>query len=260
MRRWPLVVTFLLFIALCASAAYWAMQLFKPPLRPVAAPPRVAQAEVRTDAAAGLFGGRGGKAAVASNYQLKGVIFSGRPQDSVAILSADGKPPQAIRVDMEVLPGVTVKEVHRDYVLLSDNGVTKRVDLPEDAKAANVATASPLGVVPAPTRPTSMPPAPQPQSSAAPQSTPPQPAPPVAQQPAPPQPAPPQPAPPPAAQAPAPATPVQTAPPTTVVNTPQPAQPAAPAAGAPASPSGSAVFGTQSPPLYSPGRAGGAPQ
>ena len=33
MKRLPLITSFVLFIALCVSAAYWAMQLFKPPLR-----------------------------------------------------------------------------------------------------------------------------------------------------------------------------------------------------------------------------------
>lgn len=146
MRRWPLIASFLLFIALCASATYWGMQLFKPPLRPVAAPARSSQADIRTDAAAGLFGGRKGKVEVASNYQLKGVVFSPGGRGSVAILSADGKPAQAIRVNTEVLPGVTVKEVHRNYVLLSEGGVSKRVELPENAQdQANIATSAPLG-------------------------------------------------------------------------------------------------------------------
>lgn len=150
MKRLPAVVSFVLFIALCASAAYWAMQLFKPPLRPVAAPPRVAKAEVKPEAAAALLGGVGSKVAVASNYQLRGVVVSGNGRESVAILSADGKPAQAIRVDMEVMPGVTVKEVHREYVLLSEGGVSKRVELPESAKGqVDVATASPVPTAPA---------------------------------------------------------------------------------------------------------------
>ncbi|MGH8807232.1 MAG: type II secretion system protein N, partial [Noviherbaspirillum sp.] len=117
-----------------------------------------AQAEIRPEAAGVLFGGRAGAVAVASNYQLKGVIFSGDPHDSVAILSADGKPAQAIRVDKEVAPGVTVKEVHRDYVLLSENGATKRVELPESAKGqTSLAT-----IAPVPVQPRSPVPAPQP--------------------------------------------------------------------------------------------------
>lgn len=149
MKRLPLLASFVLFIALCASLAYWGLQLFKPPLRPVAAPPRAAQPEVRPEAAAALFGGRTGNVAVASNYQLKGIIFSGSPRNSVAILSADGKPAQAVRVDMEVAPGVTVAEVHREYVLLSEGGTTKRVELPESAKRqADLASLAPVPVQP----------------------------------------------------------------------------------------------------------------
>lgn len=150
MNRLPLAASFLLFIALCASAAYWAMQLFKPPVRPVAAPPRAAVADVRPEAAASLFGGRSGPTAVASNYQLRGVIFSGSPHDSVAILSVDGKPAQAVRVDAEVAPGVKIKEVHREYVLLSDGGVTKRVDLPENLKGQGGLAMAPSARTPLP--------------------------------------------------------------------------------------------------------------
>jgi general secretion pathway protein C len=134
MKRWPLIASFVLFIALCASAAYWAMQLFKPPLRAVSAPPRTALPAPKLDAAAGLFGGRL-NAVVASNFQLKGVVVASNPAESVAILAANGKPAQAIRANAEVAPGVTVKEINRRYVLLSEGGVIKRVELPVDAKA-----------------------------------------------------------------------------------------------------------------------------
>jgi general secretion pathway protein C len=161
MKRLPLLTSFLLFLALCASIAYWALQLFKPPLRPVAAPPRAEQVEISPDAAAALFGGRPGKTAVASNYQLRGVIMAG-PHDSVAILSADGKPAQAVRVGMELTPGVSVKEVQRDYVLLSDGGATKRVELPESAKGLpGIASAAPVATRPS-TTPTYTPPPSQP--------------------------------------------------------------------------------------------------
>ncbi len=146
MKRWPLVASFTLFIVLCASAAYWAMQLFKPPLRAVAAPPPSAQPAPRLDAAAGLFGGRT-NVAVASNYQLKGVVVSGNAADSVAILATDGKPAQAVRINAQVVPGVTVKEVNRRYVLLSEGGVVKRVELPENAKGqaqVNLSTNAPV--------------------------------------------------------------------------------------------------------------------
>lgn len=145
MKRLPLYVSFILFVMLCASAAYWAMQLFKPPVRAVAAQPQV-QPEVNLDAAAALFGGRAGGVVVASNYQLKGVIDAHDAAGSAAILSTDGKPAQSLRVGDEVAPGVTVKEVHGQYVLLSDGGVTKRVELPENgAQQGSPGTSVPLG-------------------------------------------------------------------------------------------------------------------
>ena len=147
MKRWPHIITFVLFIALCASAAYWAMQLFNPPLRAVAAPPQATQPAPNLNAAAGLFGGHA-NAVLASNFQLKGVVVAGNPAESVAILATNGKSPQAIRINAEVVPGVTVKEVNRGYVLLSEGGVIKRVELPENAKSqmkmGGSATGAPL--------------------------------------------------------------------------------------------------------------------
>ena len=136
MKRWPLLTSFVLFIALCVSATYWGMQFYKPPARPVAAPPPAVQAPPDPRAAVVLFGGRQGPVAVATNYQLRGVVASGTSGESVAILSADGKPPEAVRANREIQPGVIVKEVHPRYVLLQENGVMKRVELPEDAKAS----------------------------------------------------------------------------------------------------------------------------
>ena len=69
---------------------------------------------------------------MASNFQLKGVVVASDPTESVANLSNNGKTAQTISVDHEADPGVTVKEVHKTYVLLSERGATKRVNLPED--------------------------------------------------------------------------------------------------------------------------------
>ncbi|MDB5841241.1 MAG: hypothetical protein JWQ23_3193 [Herminiimonas sp.] len=146
MKRLPLFASFVLFVILCASLAYWGMQWFKPPVRAVAAPPPQQQYAPNLSAAAGLFGGRT-TVAVATNYQLRGVVVAGDPASSVAILAADGKPAQAVRVNSELVSGVTVKEVHRQYVVLSEGGVSKRVELPDDAKgqgAVDFAARSPL--------------------------------------------------------------------------------------------------------------------
>ncbi len=145
MKRWPLVATFILFIAVCISVAYWAMQLFKPLLRPVAAPPKAVQSAPRLDAAAVLFGGRSAIAAI-SNFQLKGVVVASNAAESVAILATGGKPAQAVKTNSEVIPGVKVKEVHPRYVLLLEGGAVKRVELPEEVKGrarVNVSTTLP---------------------------------------------------------------------------------------------------------------------
>ena len=138
MKRWPLLTSFVLFIALCVSATYWGMQLYKPPARAVAAPPPAVQAPPDPRAAVVLFGGRQGPVAVATNYQLRGVVSSGTSGESVAILSADGKPPEAVRANREIQPGVIIKEVHPRYVLLQENGVMKRVELLDDSKGVSM--------------------------------------------------------------------------------------------------------------------------
>jgi general secretion pathway protein C len=133
MKRLPLLLSLLALIVLSASIAYWVMQLYQPPQRPLAAAPIAALPEPSIDAAATLFGGQAA-AAVASNYQLTGVVAAGR--DSVAIIVADGAPARALPIGKELAPGVTISEVHPRYVMLSDSGVMKRIDLATDTKAA----------------------------------------------------------------------------------------------------------------------------
>jgi len=132
-KRLPLVLSLLGVILLAASLAYWIMQLYKPVQRPIAAVPRTSMPEPSIDAAATLFGGQVA-AASASNYQLTGVVAAGR--DSVAIIVAEGSPPKALKVGKEVAPGITLAEVHPRYVMLSDGGVMKRLDMAADTKAA----------------------------------------------------------------------------------------------------------------------------
>jgi general secretion pathway protein C len=135
MKRLPLLVTVVAVVALSASLAYWGLQLFKPQQRAIAAPPPQPAAQLNVDAAKGLFGGQIAVAAV-SSYQLKGVVAA-RGADSAAILSVDNKPTVALAVGKEVVPGVVVKEVHPKYVLLSEGGAIKRVDLASDAGATS---------------------------------------------------------------------------------------------------------------------------
>lgn len=154
MKRMPLVVTVLAVALLSASLAYWVLQLNQPPQRALAAPPPPAAAALNLDAAKGLFGGQITVAA-ASNYQLKGVVAAGG-SGSAAILAVDNQPAQAYGLGREVAPGVTVKEVHPKFVLLSEGGAIKRVDLPSDAGVSSTAPAQPSiqpVTVPQPTMP-----------------------------------------------------------------------------------------------------------
>jgi general secretion pathway protein C len=160
MKRLPIVLTLVALIALAASLAYWILQLYQPPQRPISAAPVVAIPEPGMDAAATLFGGQAA-AAVATNYQLTGVISAGA--QSVAIISANGAPAKALVLGKEIAPGVTVSEVHARYVMLSDGGVMKRIDLAPDTKAA-----APMG---APGPQASMPPGGEPPLSPGPVNT-----------------------------------------------------------------------------------------
>lgn len=136
-KRLPLILSLAGLILLAASLAYWILQLYQPPQRPLAAVPHSAPPEPSIDAAAGLFGGQVAVAR-ATNYQLTGIVFAGR--DSVAIIVAEGSPPKALRVGKELSSGITLAEVHPRYVMLSDGGVMKRIDLPADT-----GTMAPIG-------------------------------------------------------------------------------------------------------------------
>ena len=146
MKRLPLLFSLLAVIALSASIAYWVMQLYKPDQRPLTAAPPASMAEPSPDAASTLFGGQA-VALVATNYQLTGVVSAGR--ESVAILVADGQPPKALPVGKELAAGVTVSEVHPRYVMLSEGGVLKRIELATDAKAGtSLSPPLPQGAMP----------------------------------------------------------------------------------------------------------------
>jgi general secretion pathway protein C len=203
MKRLPVLLSLLALVVLSASLVYWVLQLYQPAQRPLASAPPAAMADPAVDAAATLFGGQVATA-VATNYQLTGVVAAGR--ESVAIIVADGAPPKALQLGKEVSAGVTVREVHPRYVMLSDGGVLKRIELALENKAAGGVPASPLPG--------------QPQQAQQFQPQPPQPQPQQQLQMAPvTQPQPVQQAQPPAAvQPPPPPAPVQMAPPTRTVN------------------------------------------
>ncbi|QNA98004.1 hypothetical protein [Massilia sp. Se16.2.3] len=157
MKRLPLLLTLLAMIFLVVSATYWVMQLYTHQKHDMAPVPMASLPDPSPDAAATLFGGQA-VTAVASNYQLTGIVAAGR--DSVAIPVAEGQPPKALKVGRELAPGISVSEVHPRYVMLSEGGVMRRVDLVADTRPAIAlsggAAAMPMQATPA--APAPMPP------------------------------------------------------------------------------------------------------
>lgn len=129
MKGLPRLLSLLLFLALCASLAYWLLQWLAPPPRPLAAPPVAQRAMPPLASAANLFGGN--PQSGAATIQLHGLIRSGRAAESIAIITVEGKPSRALRVHSEIVPGVHLKEVRARTVILSERGGDRELILPE---------------------------------------------------------------------------------------------------------------------------------
>lgn len=138
MKRLPLVISFFSFILLCMSLSFWGLRIFKPQARNVAAPALQASFEPGGGQWGTLFGNNQIAQMAASNYQLKGVVVARRTQDSAAIVSANGKPTQSVGVGQELAAGVTLKEVHDQYILISEGGAIRRIDLPQPSPASRI--------------------------------------------------------------------------------------------------------------------------
>ena len=61
---------------------------------------------------------------------VKGVIVAPRVADSAAIIVLDGKPNFILGVGKELSPGVKLKEVHRDHIIVEESGMQRRIDVP----------------------------------------------------------------------------------------------------------------------------------
>jgi general secretion pathway protein C len=159
MKRLPLMTSFLMFIIFCMSLSYWGMQMFKPKVRPVSAPQSTSAFGQIVGQWGAVFGRSPMAQMAASNYQLKGIVVALHAQDSVAIISADGKPEQALAIGRELSPGVKLLEVHRTHIVVSESGVDKQIDLPKSsALSSGINVYSPPPPPPAPAPAANMPP------------------------------------------------------------------------------------------------------
>ena len=152
MKRLPLALSFLLFLALSASLTYWLVQWTAPAPRAVSAPPKSERPIPPVSAAASLFGGRSPGSSTAT-MQLRGVVHAGRALDSVAIITVEGKPPRALKIHSEIGPGVVVKEILNKTVVVSEQGAERELSLPAFAPQESHATVSQASMSPAPNLP-----------------------------------------------------------------------------------------------------------
>jgi general secretion pathway protein C len=134
------IASVLLFAALCAIVAGWALQLLAP-RAPVAPAGAIAQVQGPPDlsAAGQLFGGvpRAADAqvqAAPSNIQVSGVLAAGAR--GVALLAIDGRPAKPFAVGEPVSDGMTVRAITGDTVELDRGAGGPPMRLPAPARGS----------------------------------------------------------------------------------------------------------------------------
>lgn len=130
MKNAPKIVAGMLIACIFASGNYWFKHFSGGSTLPVGE--IVAQTEIlpRISAARSLFGNRV-EIVADRQYQLNGVVFSGAVAERIAIISVNSKPANVVKNGGQVDPGVTLKEVNRVYVVLSDERGEMRVAFPK---------------------------------------------------------------------------------------------------------------------------------
>ncbi|MFZ6846663.1 type II secretion system protein N [Undibacterium sp. RuRC25W] len=162
MKRLPLLCGFMAFILLCMSLSFWGVRVFKPMNRSVADVPLKGRIEPGSGQWGGIFGGTQTAQINAANYDLKGIIIARKNEESLAIISANGKPAQTVALNSEIAPGIILKEIHEGYVMISESGVMRRASLPENtiAKISSTTARNPSNELPqvSPVAPVGFPP------------------------------------------------------------------------------------------------------
>jgi hypothetical protein len=127
----PRIISFLFFALLAAILGFWASRLLAPKV--AVAPVNVTAENTATSDAtwARQFFGSAKEAATVSgpvaDSQLQVIgLISGR--SAVALIAADGKPAKPISVGQSIVPGVILKAVYGEKVIVTRQG--KEVELP----------------------------------------------------------------------------------------------------------------------------------
>jgi general secretion pathway protein C len=138
------ILEFVLVALLGIALAHWTWVAISP--RPVAASSfQGADGEARGAAAPvkrNLFGfAQDGTSAIAdappsSSVKVLGVIARAGRGNGRAILALDSGKVREVEAGWQISPGLVLKEVHPDYVILARNGVPERIRLNRRAAAA----------------------------------------------------------------------------------------------------------------------------
>lgn len=128
MNRISQACSTLLFLLWCASLTYWTLYFTTPPSHQVASLSVHDMTKVSLTDAMSLLGG-------GSNNEnriplfLSGVILSGESGASLAIIGAPGATQRVIRRGAELMPGITLQEIHAKYIVVLDHGLQREVPL-----------------------------------------------------------------------------------------------------------------------------------
>jgi general secretion pathway protein C len=150
------MLVWILVAMIATSLAWWTWRLL--PLfvqRPAAAAGPREVAEASASGMQGWFSGSGTARMSSGRYTLRW-LYPGRP--GVCILALPGLQDKTFRIGEDIEPGVKLKEVGADYVVIDNRGQDERIALPERREAG-------LSLI----RPQPVPPAPAP-AAAAPES------------------------------------------------------------------------------------------
>ena len=124
-----------LFLLWCASLTYWILFFTTLPTQKVALSSVNEMPKIVLSDAMSLFGGGSNNESRFPLF-LRGVILSGESGASLAIIGAPGAPQKLIRRDAELMPGITLQEIHANHIVVLDHGLRREVPLSLFSNAA----------------------------------------------------------------------------------------------------------------------------
>jgi type II secretory pathway component PulC len=140
---WSSLLELFLIAALGISLAHWTWAVLAP--RPIAASTLAGQFEAQRTAAMlkrNLFGAvQEGKAAAVvdasptSSIRLLGILSRGAEGGGRAIFALESGRPKTVEAGSQIVPGLVLKEVQSDHVLVSRSGLIERMKLDRRAVA-----------------------------------------------------------------------------------------------------------------------------